>query len=83
MGYRQFWKRLSPRQLAISIQVLSLIAIFFEGLNQASASVLSSTGDALVQFGTGTPDGHITDDLHVGGITSIYYLGAIFGCFAG
>lgn len=31
----------------------------------------------------GKPDGTVTDPTHQGGIVSVYYLGAIFGCFAG
>jgi sugar porter (SP) family MFS transporter len=33
--------------------------------------------------GIGLPDGTVTNTLHQGGIVSIYYLGAIFGAFAG
>jgi hypothetical protein len=32
--FRDFWKKFSPRQLAIFIQTFSLIAIFFEGYDQ-------------------------------------------------
>jgi MFS family permease len=35
------------------------------------------------KVGIGNADGKITDTLHEGGIVSIYYLGCIFGCFAG
>lgn len=35
------------------------------------------------EVGIGLPDGTVTDTLHQGGIVSIYYLGAIVGCFAG
>lgn len=37
----------------------------------------------VVEVGIGKPDGTVTDTTHQGGIVSIYYLGAIFGCFAG
>lgn len=37
----------------------------------------------VTEVGIGKPDGTVTDTTHQGGIVSIYYLGAIFGCFAG
>lgn len=33
--------------------------------------------------GIGNADGTVTDATHQGGLVSIYYLGCIFGCFAG
>lgn len=33
-GYTSIWKRLSSRQLAVAIQIFSLLAIFFEGYDQ-------------------------------------------------
>ncbi|RAK96127.1 putative MFS sugar transporter [Aspergillus ibericus CBS 121593] len=68
MGYTTLWKRLSPRQLNLSIQIFSILAIFFEGYDQV---------------GIGRDDGTVTDTTHEGGIVSIHYLGCIFGCFAG
>jgi hypothetical protein len=38
MTFCAFWKRLSAKQLAILIQVSSLIAIFFEGYDQGGYS---------------------------------------------
>jgi hypothetical protein len=32
--FRDFWKRFTPKQLAIFIQTFSLISIFFEGYDQ-------------------------------------------------
>jgi MFS family permease len=37
----------------------------------------------VTEVGIGKPDGTVTDTTHQGGIVSVYYLGAIFGCFAG
>lgn len=31
----------------------------------------------------GLPNGTVTDQVHQGGIVSVYYLGCIVGCFAG
>lgn len=38
MAYTSAWKRLSPTQLNLAIQVFSLIAIFFEGYDQVPHS---------------------------------------------
>lgn len=37
----------------------------------------------VTEVGIGKPDGTVTNTLHQGGIVSVYYLGCIFGCFAG
>ncbi|KAL2819037.1 hypothetical protein BDW59DRAFT_181731 [Aspergillus cavernicola] len=37
----------------------------------------------VTEVGIGESDGTVTDTTHQGGIVSIYYLGCIFGCFAG
>lgn len=37
----------------------------------------------VTEVGIGNADGTVTDSTHQGGIVSIYYLGCIFGCFAG
>ena len=47
------------------------------GVN-ASPSYITEVG-----IGRATDDGTITNTTHEGGIVSVYYLGAIFGCFAG
>lgn len=78
----KFWKRLSPRGLAIAIQTFSLIAIFFEGYDQGVMGGVNSSPDYVNTVGIGS-NGVVTDVVHQGGIVSIYYLGAIFGCFAG
>lgn len=78
----KYWKRLSPRGLSVAIQVFSLIAIFFEGYDQGVMGGVNASPDYIDQVGIGA-DGVVTDVVHQGGIVSIYYLGAIFGCFAG
>ncbi|KAB5571735.1 major facilitator superfamily transporter sugar [Coniochaeta sp. 2T2.1] len=83
MGYTTFWKRLSPVQLNIAIQSFSLISIFFEGYDQGVMGGVNASPRYVTEVGIGLPDGHVTDTLHQGGIVSIYYLGCIFGCFAG
>ncbi|OIW29302.1 major facilitator superfamily transporter sugar [Coniochaeta ligniaria NRRL 30616] len=83
MGYTNFWKRLSASQLNLAIQTFSLISIFFEGYDQGVMGGVNSSPRYVVEVGIGRPDGHVTDELHQGGIVSIYYLGCIFGCFAG
>ncbi|ERT00300.1 uncharacterized protein SPSK_09021 [Sporothrix schenckii 1099-18] len=83
MGYITIWKRLSPRQLSISIQVFSLISIFFEGYDQGVMGGVNSAPRYVQEVGIGLPDGTITNTVHEGGIVSVYYLGCIFGCFAG
>ncbi|CAK7270321.1 hypothetical protein SEPCBS57363_004044 [Sporothrix epigloea] len=83
MGYTTFWKRLSPRQLNIAIQIFSLISIFFEGYDQGVMGGVNSSPRYVEEVGIGLPDGTITSTVHEGGIVSVYYLGCIFGCFAG
>ncbi|KAJ5429251.1 hypothetical protein N7491_006267 [Penicillium cf. griseofulvum] len=83
MSYTTFWKRLSPRQLNVTIQVFSLISIFFEGYDQGVMGGVNSSPKYVTEVGIGKPDGTVTDTTHQGGIVSVYYLGAIFGCFAG
>ncbi|KAJ5612446.1 hypothetical protein N7510_005640 [Penicillium lagena] len=83
MGYTTLWKRLSPRQLNVAIQTLSLISIFFEGYDQGVMGGVNASPDYVTTVGIGKPDGTVTDTTHQGGIVSVYYFGAIFGCFAG
>lgn len=83
MGYTTLWKRLSPRQLNVTIQVFSLISIFFEGYDQGVMGGVNASPKYVTEVGIGMPDGTVTDTTHQGGIISVYYLGAIFGCFAG
>jgi MFS family permease len=83
MGYTTLWKRLSPRQLNVTIQVFSLISIFFEGYDQGVMGGVNSSPKYVTKVGIGKPDGTVTDTKHQGGIVSVYYMGAIFGCFAG
>jgi MFS family permease len=83
MGYTTLWKRLSPWQLNVTIQVFSLISIFFEGYDQGVMGGVNASPKYVTMVGIGKPDGTVTDTTHQGGIVSVYYLGAIFGCFAG
>ncbi|KAL3478477.1 general substrate transporter [Aspergillus californicus] len=83
MGYTTVWRRLSPRQLNVAIQIFSLICIFFEGYDQGVMGGVNSAPYYVTEVGIGEPDGTITDTTHQGGIVSVYYLGCIFGCFAG
>ncbi|KAL4922600.1 general substrate transporter [Aspergillus aurantiobrunneus] len=83
MGYTTLWQRLSPRQLNVAIQVFSLICIFFEGYDQGVMGGVNAAPTYVVEVGIGESDGTITDTTHQGGIVSVYYLGCIFGCFAG
>ena len=82
MGYTTLWKRLSPRQLNVAIQAFSLISIFFEGYDQGVMGGVNAH-QICDRVGIGKADGTVTDTTHQGGIVSVYYLGAIFGCFAG
>jgi MFS family permease len=83
MGYSTVWKRLSPRQLNFAIQAFSLISIFFEGYDQGVMGGVNAAPRYVEEVGIGNADGTVTNTTHQGGIVSVYYLGAIFGCFAG
>ncbi|KAJ6028000.1 hypothetical protein N7540_003576 [Penicillium herquei] len=85
MGYTTAWKRLSPRQLNLAIHTFSLISIFFEGYDQGVMGGVNAAPTYLTEVGIGNDNdyGTVTHTTHEGGIVSVYYLGAIFGCFAG
>ncbi|KAK3297927.1 general substrate transporter [Chaetomium fimeti] len=83
MGFTSLWKRLSPSQLNVAIQTFSLISIFFEGYDQGVMGGVNASPRYVTEVGIGQPDGTVTDTVHQGGIVSVYYLGCIFGCFAG
>lgn len=83
MGYTTLWRQLSSRQLNAATQVFSLISIFFEGYDQGVMGGVNASPTYVTEVRIGTPDGTVTDTTHQGGLVSIYYLGCIFGCFAG
>ncbi|GAA5908230.1 uncharacterized protein JCM6883_004316 [Sporobolomyces salmoneus] len=80
------WKKLFPSANALSfaIQAFSLTAIFFEGYDQGVMGGVNASPDYVREVGIGEyPSGRVTDEVHQGGIVSIYYLGCIVGCFVG
>ncbi|QDS74059.1 hypothetical protein FKW77_009330 [Venturia effusa] len=84
MAIRDAWKRLSSTQLNIAIQAFSLISIFFEGYDQGVMGGVNAAPDYVREVGIGQyPSGTVTSTTKQGGIVSIYYLGAIVGCFLG
>lgn len=83
VGYTSLWKRFTPRQLNLAIQTFSLISIFFEGYDQGVMGGVNDSPRYVTTVGIGESDGTITSTVHEGGIVSVYYLGCIFGCFAG
>ncbi|KAI9873907.1 MAG: hypothetical protein M1830_010411 [Pleopsidium flavum] len=83
MAFTTFWKRLSPIQLNIAIQAFSLIAIFFEGYDQGVMGGVNASPRYVTEVDIGLADGTVTQTTKQGGIVSIYYLGAIVGCFVG
>ncbi|KAK0338010.1 hypothetical protein LTR94_001930 [Friedmanniomyces endolithicus] len=83
-GLRNAWKRLSPGQLTIAIQLFSLISIFFEGYDQGVMGGVNAAPDYVRVVNIGQyPSGIVTNQTKQGGIISIYYLGALVGCFLG
>lgn len=83
MGYTTLWRRLSSHQLNITIQIFSLISIFFEGYDQGVMGGVNASPTYITEVGIGTSGGTVIDMTHQGGLVSIYYLGCIFGCFVG
>ncbi|GAA5856833.1 hypothetical protein JCM8547_008865 [Rhodosporidiobolus lusitaniae] len=80
------WKRLFPtaNALNLAIQIFSLTAIFFEGYDQGVMGGVNSSPDYVREVSIGEyPSGVVDDEVHQGGIVSIYYLGCIVGCFMG
>ncbi|GAM91133.1 hypothetical protein ANO11243_091800 [Dothideomycetidae sp. 11243] len=83
MAPTKLWKRLSPTQLNVAIHIFSLISIFFEGYDQGVMGGVNSAPRYVQEVGIGGADGKVTNTVKEGGIVSVYYLGAVFGCFAG
>ncbi|KAJ5173280.1 hypothetical protein N7492_005873 [Penicillium capsulatum] len=83
MSYTTLWTRLSLGQLNCAIQAFSIISIFFEGYDQGVMGGVNNSPTYVTKVHIGKPDGTVTNNTHQGGIVSVYYLGAIFGCFAG
>lgn len=83
MGYTTLWRRFSSHQLNTTIQIFSLISIFFEGYDQGVMGGVNASPTYVTEVGIGTSGGTVTDTTHQGGLVSIYYLGCIFGCFVG
>lgn len=83
MGFTTWWKGLSARNLNLSIQAFCLISIFFEGYDQGVMGGVNASPYYVTEVGIGEPDGTVTDTVHQGGIVSVFYLGCIFGSFAG
>ncbi|THZ38375.1 general substrate transporter [Aureobasidium pullulans] len=83
MGFTTAWKGLSPAKLNIAIQTFALISIFFEGYDQGVMGGVNASPNYVTEVNIGTADGTVTNTTKQGGIVSIYYLGAIVGCFVG
>ncbi|KAB8235027.1 putative MFS sugar transporter [Aspergillus alliaceus] len=83
MGYTTLWKRLSPRQVNFLIQTFSVVSILFEGYDQGVMGGVNASPTYVAEVGIGKLDGTVTGTTQQGGLVSIYYLGCIFGCFAG
>ncbi|KAI5204990.1 hypothetical protein AUEXF2481DRAFT_215712 [Aureobasidium subglaciale EXF-2481] len=83
MGFTTAWKRLTPSQLNIAIQTFALISIFFEGYDQGVMGGVNASPNYVREVNIGTADGTVTNTTKQGGIVSVYYLGAIVGCFVG
>ncbi|KAE8333224.1 major facilitator superfamily domain-containing protein [Aspergillus sergii] len=83
MGYTTLWRQLSPRQINLAVQTFSLVSIFFEGYDHGVMGGVNASPTYVTEVGIGRPDGTMTDTTHQGGLVSIYYLGCIFGRFAG
>ncbi|KAH0006774.1 major facilitator superfamily transporter sugar, partial [Aureobasidium melanogenum] len=83
MGLTTAWKRLSPTQLNVAIQTFALISIFFEGYDQGVMGGVNASPNYVTEVNIGLADGTVTNTTKQGGIVSIYYLGAIVGCFVG
>ena len=71
MAMTTWWRKLSPRQLNIAVQVFSLIAIFFEGYDQGVMGGVNAAPNYVSEVGIGLPDGTVTSTVHQGGIVSI------------
>ncbi|KAJ5665787.1 uncharacterized protein N7477_008235 [Penicillium maclennaniae] len=83
MAYTTLWRRLSSHQLNVAIQTFSLICIFFEGYDQGVMGGVNASPTYVALVGLGTHNGTVTNATREGGIVSVYYLGAIVGCFVG
>ncbi|OJD31851.1 mfs sugar transporter [Diplodia corticola] len=83
MGYTTLWKRLTPGNLNISIQIFSLISMFFEGYDQGVMGGVNASPRYVQEVDIGRPNGVITDRVHQGGIVSVLFVGSIFALIGG
>ncbi|KAI9055011.1 hypothetical protein LZ554_002152 [Drepanopeziza brunnea f. sp. 'monogermtubi'] len=82
---------LQKRKLLIAINCIAGLSIFFFGYDQGMMGGVNNAKDYIELMGFGhveTVDGSpntpvITDSLLQGGIVAVYYLGTLFGAFAG
>ena len=74
------WRALPGSALLWILNSFSAVALIFEGYNQGVMGAVNGTPGYINTVNIGA-DGQVTNTTKQGGLVSVYYFGAIFGCF--
>lgn len=78
----QPWRRVPGRVLMFSLNAFIFVALIFEGYNQGVLGTVSGTPGFIDVMDIGI-DGVVTNSTKQGGLSAVYYFGALFGAFIG
>jgi len=81
MGF-QPWRALPGKGVLLLLNVLSAVALIYEGYNQGVYGSVSGTPGFIAMSGIGYGS-TVTETTKQGGLAAAYYFGAIFGAFIG
>lgn len=81
MGF-QPWRALPGKGVLLLLNVLSAVALIYEGYNQGVYGSISGTPGFITMSDIGS-DGVVTQTTKQGGLAAAYYFGAMFGAFIG
>jgi MFS family permease len=78
----QPWRSLSGKAVLLTLNIVSAVALIYEGYNQGVYGSVSGTPGfiAMAQIGEGDT---VTKTTKQGGLAAAYYFGAMFGAFIG
>jgi len=73
--------RLLGLALALGSQPLPCVALIYEGYKQGVIGFVNGSGGYKQTVGISRADGKVKAATKQGGLVSVYYFGAMFGCF--
>ncbi|KAH0596745.1 hypothetical protein MHUMG1_05865 [Metarhizium humberi] len=82
MALPQIWQYIPGKVLLFLINLMSAVALIFEGYNQGVYGTVSSTAGFIKMAQIGHDD-VVTDSIKQGGLAAAYYFGGMWGCFIG